>query len=451
MGNCQSTSERRHNKSVAISTRPSNEPAATNTAAGCDPEPAVDPQLTQSTVDNLTFAVGELDTQEISAKLKSKRKIHKIVLTGGPCAGKSTCMSMLQRRFETTNVKLYCVPEAATLLMNGGLTWNNMTPEKVIKYQSTLLKLQMYLEDTYTAIAEADGGAALILCDRGTMDGRAYCSDEQFNQILSATGQKLEQIRDLRYDAVVHMVTAAIGAESFYNCESNPVRFESAEEAAANDRILRAMYVGHPKVKVIDNSTGFDEKLERVTKFIFDVIGYDSPPVHTTRRYLLTKMPNPRDFTVPFAEVKVTVTILSRSTKENILMLLKRQQKDCVLTYYQNLIRKGDETIRIEHRIGSREFMSLMAQRDPRRVDVIKHNYCFMYNDKYCELGVFESPEWTLGKAILYIDGQIADDAWPPFLVVDGEVTQQDDSSSYSVSLPPEQQGKPSPRGEWSI
>jgi hypothetical protein len=38
-------------------------------------------------------------------------------------------------------------------------------------------------------------------------------------------------LRDNRYDAILHMVTAADGAEKFYDSETNVARYEDLEEA----------------------------------------------------------------------------------------------------------------------------------------------------------------------------------------------------------------------------
>jgi hypothetical protein len=49
-------------------------------------------------------------------------------------------------------------------------------------------------------------------------------------------GVSTVQIRDNRYDAVIHMVTAADGAENFYMTQSlGEARYESVEEAKHKD------------------------------------------------------------------------------------------------------------------------------------------------------------------------------------------------------------------------
>ncbi len=59
-------------------------------------------------------------------------------------------------------------------------------------------------------------------------------------------------IRDKRYDAVIHMVTAAEGAEEFYDY-GNEARFENIDQAKDRDRRLREAYLGHHRYFLVDN------------------------------------------------------------------------------------------------------------------------------------------------------------------------------------------------------
>jgi len=65
------------------------------------------------------------------------------------------------------------------------------------------------------------------LIDRGLLDGSAYCDAENWQALMDEMGQDPIKIRDNRYDGVLHMVTAADGAESFYADLSNEARYES--------------------------------------------------------------------------------------------------------------------------------------------------------------------------------------------------------------------------------
>ena len=61
------------------------------------------------------------------------------------------------------------------------------------------------------------------------------CSPEDWQKILSGVGCPSIQLRDARYDQVVHMVTAANGAEEFYQLANNATRSESFELARELD------------------------------------------------------------------------------------------------------------------------------------------------------------------------------------------------------------------------
>lgn len=79
----------------------------------------------------------------------------------------------------------------------------------------------------------------VVLIDRGLLDGSAYLTSENWQALLDDMGCNTVMLRDNRYDAVVHMVTAADGAEKFYASLSNEARYESVEEAIDKDKKLR--------------------------------------------------------------------------------------------------------------------------------------------------------------------------------------------------------------------
>ena len=54
--------------------------------------------------------------------IKPKKLIHRILLTGGPCAGKSTALSTIQQFLMNHGFTVYTIPEASKLLqMNGAI------------------------------------------------------------------------------------------------------------------------------------------------------------------------------------------------------------------------------------------------------------------------------------------------------------------------------------------
>ena len=74
-------------------------------------------------------------------------------------------------------------------------------------------------------LAKDDAEDAVVLTDRGLMDGSAYMKAESWQALLDEKGLSEVNLRDKRYDAVIHLVTAADGAAEYYNL-GNAARYE---------------------------------------------------------------------------------------------------------------------------------------------------------------------------------------------------------------------------------
>ena len=57
----------------------------------------------------------------------------------------------------------------------------------------------------------------LVICDRGLMDASAYIEHPQWLELLKKLNLQEESMCEDRYHHVVHMVSAAYGAEDFYS------------------------------------------------------------------------------------------------------------------------------------------------------------------------------------------------------------------------------------------
>ena len=68
---------------------------------------------------------------EVKDPIPPTRRIHKLVLTGGPCGGKTTGQAQLGNFFESLGWKVFRVPETATVLMSGGISFGELNEEQV--------------------------------------------------------------------------------------------------------------------------------------------------------------------------------------------------------------------------------------------------------------------------------------------------------------------------------
>jgi len=131
-------------------------------------------------------------------------------------------------------------------------------------WESSKMRLQEALEEEFAGAAREGDVPTVILCDRGMTDSQAYAASIEDWQILLEEGGWTEEGLMDRYDVVVHLTSAAWGAEAFFTQENNLARRESVEEARQVDDRIKAAWKDHPEIVVIDNSTDFQQKINRV-------------------------------------------------------------------------------------------------------------------------------------------------------------------------------------------
>ncbi len=197
-------------------------------------------------------------------------EIYKIVITGGPCAGKSSAFLWLKRALSEKGFTVLCVPETATEFIMGGVApWTCGTN---IDFQKCQMELQLTKERLFLRAAQSmKDEKIIIICDRGALDNKIYMSDVDFKEVLSFLDINEEEVMD-SYDAVFHLVSAANGAADFYTTENNAARTETVDEAVALDYKLIDAWKNHKNFFVIDNSTDFENKMKRLINIIFEYL-----------------------------------------------------------------------------------------------------------------------------------------------------------------------------------
>ena len=82
-------------------------------------------------------------------------KVWRLVLTGGPCGGKTTGQSRLATFFENIGWKVYRVPETATVLLSGGVNFAELSEKAAEKFQANLLKTMIQIENSFFDLASS--------------------------------------------------------------------------------------------------------------------------------------------------------------------------------------------------------------------------------------------------------------------------------------------------------
>lgn len=355
----------------------------------------------------------------------------KIVITGGPCAGKSTAMSWIQNAFTQKGYAVLFVPETATELINGGVApWTCGTNGD---YQKCQMKLQIEKERVFELAAKSmQDKKVLIVCDRGALDNKAYMDDAEFNEVLTFMETNEVELRD-GYDAVFHLVTAAKGAEEFYTTANNTARTETPEEAVALDERIISAWTGHPHFRVIDNTTDFNEKMKRLIEEISAFLG-EPEPFEIERKYLieypdirwLESNPNCR-------KVEIIQTYLKTNEDEEVR--IRQRGFDGNYIYFKTTKRRINDIkrIEIEKRLSQAEYLKLMMDADTSKRQIRKTRYCLTYDGQYFEIDIF--PFWN-DKAIAEIElrDEEAPIIFPKELKIIKEVTGDESYRNSSLA-----------------
>ena len=215
------------------------------------------------------------------------KNILNIVITGGPCGGKTTALDELTKLLRSYGYAVYLVNESATELITDGIKPFGDNGIELIKFQSLLLDNQINKENIRKKAAEmCPFENVAILYDRGILDNRAYLTYPEFDELMKERNINEEEILS-RYDLVFHLVTAAIGKEEYYTTANNNARTETIEEARERDHKTMETWQNHPNMYIINNDTLFSEKIEKVKNIVRAYLGESEVINH--ERYLVDK------------------------------------------------------------------------------------------------------------------------------------------------------------------
>lgn len=354
-------------------------------------------------------------------------KVTEIVITGGPCSGKSTVLSILEQDLSQKGFKVIIVPETATEVISSGLTVQDLP---VDVFQGLILDRSLNKEQTTREIVTylKQSSDVVILYDRGILDCKAYIDKKSFADILQSRKIDELSIRD-SYDAVLHLVTAADGAQDFYTLANNKARSESPEQARQLDIKTRNAWIGHSHLRIVDNSTCFDQKILRIKKEVYAVLGLPQP-LEIERKYLIKKPSADRLSTIGAVGQSILQSYL-HSDSPKVERRIRQRGSDGVFSYYytEKTTVSDIKRFEVERKISQKEYMSLLLE---AKKFVRKDRYCFVYQSQYFELDIY--PQFA-DKAILEIE--LTEETQVPVLPdwVDVIADVTDDSTYRNASL----------------
>ncbi len=194
-------------------------------------------------------------SQSCQCQLPPQLAVKLVVVTGGPGAGKTAVLEMARRSFCR---HIAILPEAAGIVFGGGFPRHGTEAGRCAS-QRAIFHVQRELE----ALVCEEREVVVALCDRGVIDGVAYwpkSAASYWEELGTRPELELQ-----RYAAVVHLRTPGL-AQGFDH--SNPLRVESAEQAAILDQRIAAAWSPHPRRVEVPSTTDFLEKARMVLELV---------------------------------------------------------------------------------------------------------------------------------------------------------------------------------------
>jgi predicted ATPase len=189
--------------------------------------------------------------------------MKRIVITGGPGAGKTASLEVARR---TLCEHVGFARESASIVFGGGFPRENRE-HAACAAQRAIFHVQHELETLFDDRADLD----LVLCDRGTVDCAAYWprAEEDFYRELGTT----RAAELVRYAAVIHLRPPPDGD----GYQRKGLRIESATEAACIDGRIEHGWRGHPRRVFIEHTHDFPAKVRRVLAIVEDELSCAHP------------------------------------------------------------------------------------------------------------------------------------------------------------------------------
>ena len=362
------------------------------------------------------------------------KRIIKIVLTGGPAAGKTTLISRILKEFKQEDGwRVITIPETATELMSGFGIKPFGNCMSMLKFQDFVIADQIHKEKLALWAAEVvPEKDVLVIYDRALMDDKAYISDEEFAATLAGFDGRTEKTVLAGYDAVLHLVTCAKGAEFAYDL-GNEARTESIEYAREmDDRTLRA-WSGHPNLRIIDNSIDFEDKINRAMREIYRIVGQPEP-MAKKRKYLIA-MPDMKTLAGRYAAVPADmVQTYLCMTNPSIERRVRRQKYggEYLYFYTEKHIRPDGTKWDTEKPITEKEYNRYLLEADPELQSVDKTKYRFVYDSCRFEIDVYP---FSADKAIMFRYSENDEATIPPEIRVIREVTRDPDYKNKQLAI----------------
>ena len=318
--------------------------------------------------------------------------LTQIVITGGPCSGKTTCLSTLEQRLTEKGYKVITVSGTATEMTLAGIQLSEIG---LLSYEKLLIELQLAKEKIAMEAASLYP-KSVILLDRGIPDCLAFMPKEDYEKEIARHHMMPNEVLN-RYDAVFHLVTAAKGAEEFYTGDIPPTPNDDLDIARRTKEKTQQAYIGHPHLRVIDNSTDFRTKINRLCYAVFNVLGIPVP-LEIQRKFLIERPSDEVLMRHGAVAQKITQAYLKSNAGNERRIRQRGNQNGFTCFYTEKKTFSALKRIERERKISEKEYLTLLTE---AKYILTKTRWSFLEKGQCFDLDTFD---FVSNQALLEIE-----------------------------------------------
>lgn len=360
----------------------------------------------------------------------------RIVLTGGPGSGKTTVLNSIVNMYTSLGVKVVVVSETATEIINSGIKPFGDDKIEMLDFQKLVLSLQLSKEKIYDEAIRMyqkvhPNEDILIIYDRGSIDNKAYITDEEFDAVMQSVCDADYSTILNKYDLIIDLV----GSKKFYTLENNKARSESADVALTLGEKTLKSWVGHPKVKIVGPKENMNDKVSEVVSYINELLSKKNQKKQA--KYLVSiKDCDLLEISKNGVTAYIEQYYLSSPNNEEkrIRMTILNGCPTYELTVYEKEDNK--KILKSSKRIDKKIYDELKEFKLPSSSVIKKYRIYFTFMDTYMHLDLFTDGEEI--EEFGYLEINLNDEKIiniPPFISALKDVSSSPEYDNYSKSL----------------
>lgn len=181
---------------------------------------------------------------------------YKVVLTGGPCGGKTESLPFLKHKLVSRGMKVIIISETARAL----LSLNYMPGDNIpyFDFQNLLFKIQFIKEYLN------ENSANIAICDRGLLDAKIYMDNNDFRNLLYQNRVKEKEITStydvaLYYRTIAYEYPETFQRKRIYELPELGIKRDKKSLEIWNSKLLKTSY---------SNFGGFENK----KKYLYETL-----------------------------------------------------------------------------------------------------------------------------------------------------------------------------------